>query len=403
VLLWNKSYSIGLAWIVLEHFDFDWHAAAMMRASADDRAETAAEDALCARLSGEDVPLSSTIVATARRHRMHLVLAAAARAEELAEPAGAAILAELRKAEVVEIIRERTLRSLLHQFAAAGVDALLLKGAGLAYTLYPSPHVRPRADLDLMVARAALERAGSTLAAGGWMRAAESDAELVTAERHYVLSGVLGGPAAFAEQLDLHWKIAIPQLFGDTVTFEELRSRAVPVAALGPHARTLSAPDALFVACLHRVAHHQDVVDLLWLWDIHLLASHLSDEERARFAGLAARASMRAVCARGLELASVRFRTAGAADLIAVLRPPPGQRPEPSARFLGGLRQVDVLRTDLSVLPGWRQGFALVAEHLFPPAGYIRSIYPRCPAAALPLAYVFRIVRGAPKWFRRSN
>jgi hypothetical protein len=365
------------------------------------------EDALCARLSGDEVPISPGIVAIARRHRIHLVLAASARADELVDPSAATLLADLHRAEVIEIVRGRTLRGLLDLFGAEGVDALLLKGAGLAYTLYESPHLRPRADVDVMLPRTGLPLAGRTLEAGGWVRAAEPDAELATAEQHYVLGGVLdgviGGQAAFAEQLDLHWKIAIPQLFGDTVTFEELRSRAVPVAALGPHARTLSTPDALFVACLHRVAHHQDVVDLLWLWDIHLLASRLTDEERTRFAGLAARASMRVVCARGLQLAFVRFRTAGAADLIAALRPLPGERPEPSAQFLGGLRQVDVLRTDLSALGGWRPGLALVAEHLFPPAAYMRSLYPGCPVAALPLAYVLRIVRGAPKWFRRPG
>jgi hypothetical protein len=373
----------------------------MRRVFVPDRAD--AEDALCARLCGEHVPLSPAIVAAARRHRIHLVLAAAARADELMDPSGSPLLAELRKAEVVEIMRERALRGLLDQLGAEGVDALLLKGAGLAYTLYPAPHLRPRADVDLILPRATLVRAGLTLAARGWMRAAEPDAELITAERHYVFGGAIGGPTAFAEQLDLHWKIAIPQLFGDTVTFEELRSRAVPVAALGSHARTLSAPDALFVACLHRVAHHQDRVDLLWLWDIHLLASRLSDEERAGFAHLAARTSMRAVCVRGLELASARFRTVGAPDLIAALRLLPGERPEPSARFLGGIRQVDVLRNDLSALGGLRPGLALVAEHLFPPPAYMRSIYPGCPAAALPLAYLFRFVRGAPKWFRRPD
>src|SRR6202030_1580819 len=178
--------------------------------------------------------------AAARWHRIHLVLAATARAEELLDPAGAPLLAELRKAEVVEILRERALRRVLDQLGAEGVDALLLKGAGLAYTLYPSPHLRPRADVDVLLPPGALARAARTLAAGGWMRAAEPDAELATAEQHYVCEGVLGGPAAFAEQLDLHRKIAIPQLFGDAITFDELRSRAVPVAALGPHARTLS-------------------------------------------------------------------------------------------------------------------------------------------------------------------
>ena len=371
----------------------------MIEAVGDEGAEAAAENALCARLRGEDVPISPAMVATARRHRLHLVLAAAARSGELEHSASAVLLAESRQALVVDLIRERTLRDLLDQFAAAGVGALLLKGAGLAYTLYPSAHLRPRADLDVMIARASLASAERTLAARGWTRAAEPDAELVTAQRHYVLAR----PAAFDEQLDLHWKIANPQIFGDAVTFEELLSRAVPVTALGPHARTPSTPDALFIACLHRVAHHDDAVDLLWLWDIHLLASRLSAEERARFLGLARRASMRAVSARGLELACARFRTPGAADLIAALQQPAGERPEPSATFLGGLSQVEVLRADLSALGGWRARLTLLGEHLFPPGVYVRSAYPRCPAALLPLAYVHRIVRGAPKWFRRPT
>jgi hypothetical protein len=58
------------------------------------------------------------------------------------DPAGAPLLADLRKAEVVEIVRKRVLRGLLHQLETDGVDALLLKGSGLAYTLYASPHLR---------------------------------------------------------------------------------------------------------------------------------------------------------------------------------------------------------------------------------------------------------------------
>jgi hypothetical protein len=372
----------------------------MINTVADDPAGIAEHDALCARLRGEDVPISAAMTETAKRHRIHLVLATTVRSSEPKSTAVEALVAELRRAVVIDLIRERALQGVIDRFGRAGIDALLLKGAGLAYTLYPSAHLRPRSDLDVMLARAALERADRTLAASGWMRPAEPDGELITGQRHYMQAG----RAALAEHLDLHWKIANPQLFGDTVTFEELLARAVPVAALGPHARTLSMPDALFVACLHRVAHHQDVIDLLWLWDIHLLASCLSVDERVQFVGLAVRASMRAVCARGLELASARFRTMGAAALIAALQPLRGEPPEPSARFLGGdLRQVDLLQADLLMLHRWRARLALVGQHLFPSVAYIQSAYPRCPAAVLPLAYVHRIVRGAPKWFRRPR
>ena len=64
---------------------------------------------------------------------------------------------------------------------------------------------------------------------------------------------------------------------------------------------------ALFLACLHRTAHHQDAVDLVWLWDIHLLASRLTDDERTFLVDLAIARAMRGVCARGLAAAAARF------------------------------------------------------------------------------------------------
>ncbi len=362
--------------------------------------DAGALDALCQRLRGEHVVMTSEMVSTARRHRIHLVLAAAARAHELSADAAVSLRSELHTAEMIEMMRGRTLRRLLDQLSTAGIETLLLKGAGLAYTLYPSACLRPREDADILIRRADLEATERALSAGGWGRFAEPDAELASTQRHYDLAA----PAGFAERLDLHWKIAIPQLFADAVTVEALMSRSVPVTVLGPAARTLSTVDALFVACVHRVAHHQDVIELLWLWDIHLLASRLSVDERASFVTLATRASMRAVCSRGLILACARFQTAGALELISALRLREGEPLEPSARFLSGnLRQVDLLRSDLSALRGWHARVALVSEHLFPSVAYMRSMYPRCPAAVLPLAYAHRIVRGAPKWFRRPG
>lgn len=363
-----------------------------------DPANTATHSALCAALKGGDAPISAAVVDAARRHDVHLVLAQLEGGRVQDDGVRAALSADLRKAAIADLLREQILRRLVADLAAAGVDALLLKGSGLAYTVYRQPHLRPRRDVDLLIARTSLEAADRALAAAGWLRAVEQSSERVTTQRHYVL----GGTPSVAEHLDVHWKIAVPQVFGDTLGFAELAARAVPIAVLGPDARTLSRPDALLLACLHRVAHHQDAIDLLWLWDIHLLASGLADSERALFTDLAVRRSMRAVCVRGLELASACFATPRAGELIEGVRPAADDPFEPSVRFLGGgMRQVDVLRGDLATLSGWRARIALVAGHLFPSPAYMQSMYPRCPAVALPFAYIDRIVRGAPKWFRR--
>jgi len=197
--------------------------------------------------------------------------------------------------------------------------------------------------------------------------------------------------------VDLHWRIAIPRVFADAMAFDEIRSRAISVPSLGISARTCGLADALLLACLHRVAHHRDTPDLLWLWDIHLLAERVRRDQLTVFVAAASRARMCSVCVRGLELAHEHFGTRVNDMVTALDRARHGV--EASARFVGGLRGIDVLRTALQSLRGWRERFRLLREHLLPPAEHMRA---RCGADAfLPLAYLQRIVRGAPPWFKR--
>ena len=57
----------------------------------------------------------------------------------------------LRDVAAVELLRKRELLEVLRALDDAGVAPLLLKGAALAYSIYPSPVLRPRADTDLLI------------------------------------------------------------------------------------------------------------------------------------------------------------------------------------------------------------------------------------------------------------
>jgi hypothetical protein len=336
----------------------------------------------------------ATWTALARRHRVHLLLATTLTPEDRQSADGIALSRELTVAAAMNSWREDDTRQLVDALASAGVDALLLKGTGLAYTVYDQPHLRPRLDVDLLIRRASLAAAEAVFAAEGWTRPAERDAELSEPQRHYVKTG----PGGLLYHLDVHWKIANPRVVADTVDFDALHARAVAAPPLGRSAWTLAPADALLVACIHRVAHHADAIDLLWLWDIHLLVARLSADERVQFVTAARRAAVCGICARGIGLAANLFATAGAADLATELDAAAASSPEPSARLLGGASAVTILQSDLATL-GWPDRVTLIADHLFPPATYMRARYPRWPAPLLPLAYVDRIVRGAPKWF----
>ena len=60
---------------------------------------------------------------------------------------------------------------------------------------------------------------------------------------------------------------------------------------------------------MHRVAHHNDADDLIWLYDIHLLAGRLSADGWRELTALARWTQVTAVCAAGLEAAADAFGT----------------------------------------------------------------------------------------------
>ena len=339
---------------------------------------------LCAALvDGGAFEADARVLDLARDHRVDVLLAQRTGDRET-----------LRAAAADALALECDVTALCDGASAANVDLLLLKGTALAYTHYAAPHLRPRADIDLLVRREDLGRAGRVLVELGYGRSVEADAELWTGQRHY-LKPTPSGPV----MVDLHWRAANPLAFADALPFDDVWRRAVRVPALGDHVRTLSPADSLLLACLHRVAHHQDRLDLLWLFDVHLLASRMSAEEFVLFSSEAVRARAARVSAHGLRLAQDCFGTPLPEGLLARLDT---AEDEPSAAFIGGGKSAfDVARADMAALSGWRLRASLLREHLFPPASYMRRRYAGWPPALLPVAYVHRMVLGAPRWLRR--
>ena len=303
---------------------------------------------------------------------------------------------ELRENAVFEAVRTHELRAVLAALSAAGVRPVLLKGASIARTHYPRPELRPRMDTDLMIPASAKDAVAAALVPLGYRRKSEIGGEIAVGQFHFQKQD----PHGTLHALDVHWRVSNARVFADVLTYEELARDAVPLRALGDDARGTSSVHGLLLACVHLVAHHSKGHDLLWLFDIHLLARSLSAREREEFIALASARRMRAVCAHTLTLA--RDAIGGIdARLIEALSEP-GMFSEPSAAFLsGGIRQVDILRSDLAATPGWPTRLRLIREHLFPSAEFMYDRYRTRTAAALPWLYLRRIVTGLPKWFRR--
>jgi len=302
----------------------------------------------------------------------------------------------------IDLLREAELRQLVTELSTSSISALLMKGAQLAYSHYPRPDLRPRLDTDLLIPEHATAATGAVLARLGYGPAGHVSGRFVMSQESYVKRR---GTQPL-HTVDVHWKIANPQVFLGVLSYEDLISSSVPVPQLGASARGLSDVHALLVACVHRVAHHFDSDRLIWLYDIHLIASRLGHAQWTAFSALAVERRVATVCRRSLARAIEAFGADVPSTVLTVLTDASARDAEPTARYLAspsaGLRQVDVLVGDLRALRSWGHRWQLIKEHVFPPARYMRDVYAPSSRAPLSVLYARRAVLGARKWLVRT-
>ena len=309
----------------------------------------------------------------------------------------AALDATVRAAIAREVFVQREVRAVTAALAGQGLRALLLKGTALAYSVYRQPWLRPRTDSDLLVRHEDAPAVSRVLGAAlGYERTdAVTSGTLVSHQWVFVRSDAHG----VRHVLDVHWKIVNPHVLADALTFDDLWAGRGSVPPLGSGARAPAPAAALALACIHRIAHHHGHDRLVWLYDIHLLASSFAATGWETFADLATDRGVAAICLDGLQAAREAFDTV-VPDAVTGRLQSAAVR-EPSRRFvMDGFNRRGVLWSDLAVLPAWGDRLRLLREHAFPPAAFIRRRYGVTSPVWLPALYLHRLVTGAYKWVR---
>jgi hypothetical protein len=310
--------------------------------------------------------------------------------ERIRTPLAEVALQEL----VVESSRESEVRRVVSALAEVGVPSLLLKGAALAYSHYPQPWLRPRNDTDLLVRKSDMPAARRVMTTLGYELANTLEGEFVGHQEAYARIDRLG----LRHIVEVHWKTNNRPLFADLFGFDELWADAVAVPAHGDHARAPDDAHALILACLHPVSHHRNSDNLLWSYDIHLLASRLAAAEFERVAGIARRKQVAAICAGGLARAAAAFHTPVPAEIMAAL----DVQGEASAIYLGRAPwRGDVRLSDLRTLPGVRAKLQLIREVALPSSAYILKEYDASSRLLIPALHVYRLARGTWRLLRR--
>lgn len=292
-----------------------------------------------------------------------------------------------------ELLHRQEITAVLNALAAERIHPILFKGTPLAYDVYDAPHLRPRTDTDLLICRAQVDAVRRTLEPLGYSSSLLCDGELLFCQFDLERTDEFGIAHAF----DVHWKISTQSVFADVLTYDELDAHARPVPTLGPHARGAGLVHALLLACLHPVMHHRNVERLIWIYDIHLLASRLSAAELDRFVDLAATRRVLTICRHALSTSRALFRTDLPESLLRRLDDARGD--EPTAVYLQRDRRWhNELSSNLGGLPRWGDRVRLVREVLLPAPSYIWRAYGLAPGPLgtllLPVLYLHRSLRG---------
>jgi hypothetical protein len=193
------------------------------------------------------------------------------------------VLEHVQKAYYFSLLRSDTLdaelKRILHILQSAEIPVVLLKGAALARSVYPTPGLRPMNDLDLLIPRSYVTQAlpDPTGYSARFVQQFLGEQTFVrTPAEQSSVGDHLGQEAlpviATGQRvgLDLHWRLLTVEWYRNTARLDDdaLWAAARPLDCGGIAAWQLSPEDTVIHLCLHAAIQHAYICPALSYVDI---------------------------------------------------------------------------------------------------------------------------------------
>ncbi len=229
------------------------------RPSLDDEARSRLDELISAGVDWSEVQ------ATADRHGVLPVVAAAVRGHASLPPSAARRLAEqTREIAARNLQMTQELLAVLGALESVGVEAATFKGPALAVELYGSIALRQFTDIDVLIGESDRDRAVDVLSRRGYR-----PFDATTDRESAVLISVNAHVALFHPRLlvrlEVHTHLAAPHLrFHLTAVAALSRTRLIHIG--GTAVRTLASSDLALYLCVHGTKHEWERLE--WLSDL---------------------------------------------------------------------------------------------------------------------------------------
>ena len=144
-------------------------------------------------------------------------------------------------------IRLKVLQDILDLFKKIQIPMVVIKGAALAYTLYPDPVFRPMRDIDLFFDKSEVDRAQGLLLRNGF-----SQSSLPIPKDHHHLPSLFRTVDGVEICVELHRDLYPNcQPYYPTVDFEKLYSTGISINIEGVEARTFNYEETIYYLYQH--------------------------------------------------------------------------------------------------------------------------------------------------------
>ena len=134
-------------------------------------------------------------------------------------------------------VREQALQEILEAYASAGINTLVLKGAALAYLVYPQPGLRPMRDTDLLVSESDVQSAQHILAELGYDISPDPGNPI--SHQHHHLDIARRYDQGMRVSIEVHFRLFPMTIYYPSIFFEDLIDEAIPFRMGGMTAYTL--------------------------------------------------------------------------------------------------------------------------------------------------------------------
>jgi len=191
---------------------------------------------------------------------------------------------------------------LLDLFAGHGINAIPFKGPVLAASVYKDLSLRPFSDVDVLVNREDLPKAGGLLASLGYCQLtvdnAVADPEDVA---YFEPNFYVFGHQHHGARVDLQWRVT-DRYFSFSLEEDYGRGGLVPVMVAGRSVLTFAPMDLLLILCAHGTKHQWQ--EIKWICDVaELLRTEKEKIDWRKLQQEASRQGVRRILNLGLFLA----------------------------------------------------------------------------------------------------